>query len=153
MSDQKTEQKPEHEKRIREALEAGPTEGPWFEHHHKGRLYIENQRDDVVCDMGLRVKSNPTSQFIAACNPSAIRALLADLDAMRAIEDEVRHLLWGTHPECCGRPCVGAQYMGQSEMVCCGEFDSDTLSDAQIVVSLRARFPQEIAALKGASHE
>lgn len=80
-----------------------------------------------------------------------LRALLADLDAVRGIEDEVRHLLWGTHPECCGRPCVGAEYMGQCEMVCCGEFDSDTLSDAQIVVSLRARFPQESAALKGAT--
>ena len=74
----------EHEKRIREALEAGPTEGPWFEHHDKGHLYIENQRDDVICDMGLRAKSSPTSQFIAACNPSAIRALLADLDEARA---------------------------------------------------------------------
>ena len=73
----------DHEKRIREALEAGPTEGPWFEHHDKGHLYIENQRDDVVCDMGLRAKSTPTSQFIAACNPTAIRSLLADLDGMR----------------------------------------------------------------------
>lgn len=108
----------EHEKRIREALEAD-------------RLY----------------------PWLVNVNPDDLRALLADLDAVRAIEDEVRHLLWGAHPECCGRPCVGAEYMGQSEMVCCGEFDSDTLSDAQIVVSLRARFPQEIDALKGASHE
>ena len=32
MTDQKTEQKTEHEKRIREALEAGPTEGVWHWH-------------------------------------------------------------------------------------------------------------------------
>lgn len=79
-------------KAIREALEAGPTEGPWFEHHDKGHLYIENQRDDVVCDMGLRAKSSPTSQFIAACNPAAIRALLADLDAKTAEVERLRAL-------------------------------------------------------------
>ena len=79
-------------KAIREALEAGPTEGPWFEHHDKGHLYIENQRDDVVCDMGLRAKSSPTSQFIAACNPAAIRALLADLDAKTAEVERLQAL-------------------------------------------------------------
>lgn len=26
---------------------------------------------------------------------------------------------------CCGRPCVGAEYMGQQEMVCCGNPDTD----------------------------
>lgn len=26
---------------------------------------------------------------------------------------------------CCGQPCVGAEYMGQQEMVCCGNPDMD----------------------------
>lgn len=26
---------------------------------------------------------------------------------------------------CCGQPCVGSEYMGQQEMVCCGNFEVD----------------------------
>ena len=58
----------------------------------------------------------------------------------------VRDLLWNTHPECCGCPVVGAEYMGSTEWVCCGQPSRDTLNDAQIVASLRERFPDPSAA-------
>jgi len=74
------------------------------------------------------------------------RVFDADARASQALarvplSDEVRHLLWGEHPECCGCPVVGAQYMGASEMVCCGNPEPALLNDAQIVASLRAMFP------------
>ena len=62
-----------------------------------------------------------------------------------APEAFVRDLLWNDQPECCGSPVVGAEYMGAQEMVCCGNPEPALLNDAQIVASLRARFP-EIAA-------
>lgn len=30
---------------------------------------------------------------------------------------------------CCGRPVVGAEYMGQQEIICCGEPDSEPCPD------------------------
>lgn len=82
-------------KAIREALEAGPTEGPWewdgnvcnydpeneapwlvqAPWHAKGRKRVLT--GSIMCDR------ESDAAFIAACNPAAIRALLADLDAMR----------------------------------------------------------------------
>ncbi len=53
----------------------------------------------------------------------------------------MQNLLWDVHPTCCGSPVVGAEYMGSQEMVCCGNPDQDTLNDAQIVLTLRAKFP------------
>lgn len=54
----------------------------------------------------------------------------------------VRSLLWGEHPECCGCPVAGAEYMGQTEMVCCGQPEQAFLNDAQIVASLRELVPE-----------
>jgi hypothetical protein len=54
----------------------------------------------------------------------------------------IRSLLWDEHPECCGSPVVGAEYMGQQEMVCCGCPEPALLNDAQIVATLRTRFPR-----------
>lgn len=75
-----------------------------------------------------------------------LRDELDDLYAMRKrlndLEVFVRNLLWDAHPECCGEPSIGATYMGQNEKVCCGCPNSDTLNDAQIVMSLRAKFPE-----------
>lgn len=87
MSDQKTEQKTDHEKWIREALEAGPTEGPFITFNDQ----VYRATDP---DLTTPVASWNTSGFTmegvsidalyyAACNPAAIRALLADLDAVR----------------------------------------------------------------------
>lgn len=60
-----------------------------------------------------------------------------------ALLDQVRALLWDEHPECCGSPVVGAEYMGQQEMVCCGCPEPALLTDAQIVASLRALLPED----------
>lgn len=99
MSDQKTEQKPDHEKRIREALEAGPTEGP-FEVVRCGSYCNDIKTTDgyIVATthgyVGDQVDSRPTADFIAACNPTAIRALLADLDAMRGALKSVQAAIY-----------------------------------------------------------
>ena len=56
--------------------------------------------------------------------------------------DFIRDLLWNEHPECCGQPVVGAEYMGQSEELCCGCPEPAMLNDARIVATLRAKFPE-----------
>lgn len=93
MTEQKTEQKPDHEKRIREALEAGPTEGPFRVIQAESAAYSY----DVMTEDGYYVATahglvrgedntgEVTAAFFAACNPAAIRALLADLDAVRLL--------------------------------------------------------------------
>ena len=72
----------------------------------------------------------------------------AEGDAIAALQAEpqpdaafVRNLLWDEHPECCGCPVVGAIYMGEQEMVCCGQPEPALLNDRQIVASLRVKFP------------
>lgn len=48
---------------------------------------------------------------------------------------------------CCGRPCVGAEYMGQQEMVCCGNPDMDgDEEDTIAVVTYERDIPLVIAA-------
>lgn len=80
------------------------------------------------------------SNYLRASEYSA----LADHIDAQAIEIEfVRHLLWDAHPECCGQPVAGAEYMGSTEWVCCGAPQYDALNDAQIVASLRERFPEQ----------
>lgn len=59
----------------------------------------------------------------------------------------VRSLLWDEHPECCGRPAVGAEHGGMQEQVCCGNPEPALLNDAQIVASLRELFPDAPAAV------
>ncbi len=70
------------------------------------------------------------------------KAFAATEQPKDAAEAFVRDLLWNDQPECCGRPVVGAEYMGQQEMVCCGCPEPSSLNDAQIVASLRARFQE-----------
>lgn len=83
----------EHEKRIREALEAGPTEGPFI-------TFGDQVYRATDPDLSHPLASWNTSQFTmegvsidalyyAACNPAAIRALLADLDAMRGALEKI----------------------------------------------------------------
>lgn len=104
MSDQKTEQKPDHEKRIREALEAGPTEGEW-RRGNAGASVVSDQHVEhgpIGCDCveyygGHLIAESINGRnlaYIAACNPSAIRALLADLDAMRGALKSVQAAIY-----------------------------------------------------------
>ena len=92
----------DHEKRIREALEAGPTEGPLRVIQAESAAYSY----DVMTEDGYYVATahglvrgedntgEVTAAFIAACNPSAIRALLADLDAMRGALKSVQAAIY-----------------------------------------------------------
>lgn len=68
------------------------------------------------------------------------RAREVEEDLLTTIE-EVNSLLWKPQPQCCGNSVVGAEYMGSVEMVCCGEPELDSLSDAEIVKRLREMFP------------
>ena len=132
MTDQKTEQKPDHEKRIREALEAGTTEGEW-RRGNAGASIVSDQpveHGPLGCDCveyygGHLIAESINSRnlaYIAACNPSAIRALLADLDAMRGALKSVQ----------------AAIYMDDAgQLRLTRSFDESTID----------------AALKGASHE
>lgn len=55
--------------------------------------------------------------------------------------DLMQSLLWDEHLECCGSPQVGAEYMGQQELVCCGCPEPALLNAEQIVATLRAHYP------------
>lgn len=120
----------DHEKRIREALDAGPTEGPWaseVDDTNPNELNIISNNRPYVATAWPADASNDREQeanaaFIAACNPSAIRALLADLDAMRGALKSVQ----------------AAIYMDDAgQLRLTRSFDESTID----------------AALKGASHE
>ena len=90
----------------------------------------------------------------AAVSASALPDLTRDMlhYAMAAMgtgspqdaEAFVRNLLWDAHPECCGRPTWGVE--------CCGQSTYDTLNDAQIVASLRAKFPGISGPTGGGAH-
>ena len=103
----------DHEKRIREALEAGPTEGPFRVIQAESAAYSY----DVMTEDGYYVATahglvrgedntgEVTAAFFAACNPAAIRALLADLDRLRDNLDAMRgalelYLAHAPEPEC-----------------------------------------------------
>lgn len=78
----------EHEKRIREALGTVPVIGDeWVwregERNEWGSRCFEIDSADGSVEELATTYSRHNAQFIAACNPAAIRALLADLDAMR----------------------------------------------------------------------
>lgn len=79
-------------KELREALEAGPTEGPWFVHQgpRNALPHIRNCVGVYVMDAAPRgsnamstTRQRRDAHFIAAANPTTIRRLLAELDALR----------------------------------------------------------------------
>ena len=73
--------------RIRAALAAGPTPGPWFvcrSANDDGTVDIETGR---IAQSEWPPAQNcefPTCHYIAACNPEAMTALLAHIDAQAA---------------------------------------------------------------------
>lgn len=78
-------------KAIRDALDAGPTEGEWKSGAAGGSIVSDRHVEhgpngcDCVQYYGGHLIAESIAkrnlEFIAACNPAAIRALLADLDA------------------------------------------------------------------------
>jgi len=81
-------------KPLRDALEAGPTDGPWWIDRIDSSIWIaaNDQEDggDVICnppdsDLSASLKRWPANAtYIAAANPATIRALLAERDALLA---------------------------------------------------------------------
>lgn len=94
-------------KAIREALAAVPLPHDWKvcqepanEYWFAGRTIGAADPADarrVADTCALSPHAEKFAAYIAACNPSAIRALLADLDAMRADAQRYRLLRRGQH--------------------------------------------------------
>lgn len=88
----------DREKAIRQALDAGPTAGTWKvtdeppnAYWVKGSTIGASDPKDArrICDVAIDGPQSGgyglvNSAYIAACNPEAITALLAELDAARA---------------------------------------------------------------------
>ncbi len=73
---------------LRDALEAGPTPGPWTQQDRHvidftdtGRFFAVLHTDDSI-----EVR-NRTAAYIAAADPSTIRELLAERDALAAVAE------------------------------------------------------------------
>jgi hypothetical protein len=162
------------ERAIRDALSAGPTPGPWIADNNEGfgiwsiwsRMTPSGSGTPgprLAQVIGDSAQTDADAALIAACNPEAMQTLLAELDRLRAAlsaskqggkaEETVLDLLWNDYPECCGNPEVGAEYMGQREMICCGCPEPALLNDKQIVAALRAQFPAPAAQPQGDSNE
>lgn len=76
-----------------------------------------------------------------AFNPDDRELQEAFIAGILDVEDDLRNLLWAEHPECCGRPVVGAEYMGSVEHICCGCPEGALLNDKQVIATLRSQFP------------
>lgn len=92
-------------KRIREALAAGPTPGPWYLRTNRhpttngrawGWLDTQPPGGSQYGPPGLQItwergsKSEANADYIAACNPENVAALLAELDRLTRERDEAR---------------------------------------------------------------
>lgn len=89
---------------IKAALEAGPTDGPWWGDFasmmRNGspqvvEYFVRRDGDDIsiaaeIVNPESGLPSEANAAFIAACNPVAIRALLAEVERLRAELAEVK---------------------------------------------------------------
>lgn len=76
---------------LRAALEIGPTPGPWFVHGSRGYAVATVGKIRIATDeLHINIRPEDDAEYIAACHPEAIRALLAERDALR---DAVEALL------------------------------------------------------------
>src|SRR5699024_4688406 len=80
---------------IRDALEAGPTPGPWL--RHKNHLFVTDAEKGssrvAICKVEVNTVNDwgrKNKAFISSCDPDTIRALLEErdrfLDALESIE-------------------------------------------------------------------
>lgn len=76
---------------------------------------------------------------------SARDEMASRIEALELQVSRVRMYLWDDFPACCGCPVVGAQYMGQKEMICCGNYEPSMLTDNAIVGHLRDELPPQPA--------
>lgn len=91
----------EVERAIREALDAGPTPGPWrvFNHSWSDTSILAADFDHAVCLLDINYATEESqdadeavmaanARLIAACNPEAMRTLLAEIDRLRASQSD-----------------------------------------------------------------
>jgi hypothetical protein len=130
-----------------EALRAALAAGHWYCLSAAGQAMLcvneEDARNEAEeCD---RLYPQHAPHRAVQLVPAAPE-LLAEVDRLKAereaLRAKVHALLWDEHAECCGAPVVGAEYMGQQQMVCCGCPERVTLNDAQIVATLRELVPE-----------
>ena len=88
--DDKKMSKEDRFSRIREALEMGPTPGPW---RVLGIIYrsVATTDDTNICY--LRDSQSGDAHLIAACDTDTIRELLAERDALAAEVERLREAL------------------------------------------------------------
>ena len=79
--------------KIREALEAGPYEGPWtveeFQHDGRPCALIVSASETIIAEIRGYTDScgnGENARFIAACNPQNIAVLLAEFDTRAVFE-------------------------------------------------------------------
>lgn len=83
--------------RIREAIEMGPTPGPWgvvgatSVATGMGYYSVATTDDTIICT--LRDRPSGDAHLIAACDPDTIRNLLAERDALAAENERLRNAL------------------------------------------------------------
>lgn len=76
---------------LRAALPAA-TPGPWFVHGSLGHAVATVGKVRIASDAHCTNRPEEDATYIAACHPNAIRALLAERDAMKAMLEEA--LIW-----------------------------------------------------------
>ena len=78
---------------VREALAAAVRPGEWrVSKHREGRDALIYDADEFEVARVCYPNRDANAQFIAACHPAAIRALLAELDRLRAENEVLREI-------------------------------------------------------------
>lgn len=83
---------------IREALEAGPTPGPWSVYWGRGGTYplgIATKTQNIVTAIARPASDEgcANAKLMAACNPTAIASILAHVEVVEKERDALRAAL------------------------------------------------------------
>lgn len=78
-------------KRLREALAAGPTPGPWVA---TGNGVHRGARCVLTTDMQPKEQRDTDAAYIAACSPEVLAHLLAALDEREALREDAERYRW-----------------------------------------------------------
>lgn len=76
------------------ALDVGPTPGPWFVHGSQGYAVATVGKIRIATDEPhINIRPGDDAEYIAACHPEAIRALLAERDSLRKSLQECARII------------------------------------------------------------
>lgn len=162
----------EHISAIRKAIEAGPTPGEWKSQamHFDGRItHVVGESDivdglDGICEPD-RIndrtfeESRRNMDFIAACNPAAITAVLSEIDRLKEENERMRDdeaklrgqgmaIAAGILVKGLGEETYATEIMGAAGYKSVADLEADGVDEYDINI-LRHLF--ETAALKGES--